>query len=87
MNGCVESVRLIQRYYNRTGIFQMNCSVTYKLAFFPLLKLLFYFYVKRTVHRQDFGAKFMTQLLLIPVMLKMRWTIYLKGSLAKQPIV
>ena len=41
------------------------------------------------------GLKFVTQLLLIPVMMKMRWTIYLKAltvklignSLVKQQIV
>ena len=35
MNDCFESIRLIQRYYNRTGIFQMDYSITYKLAFSP----------------------------------------------------
>ena len=33
MNDCFESVRLIQRYYNRAGIFQMDYSITYQLAF------------------------------------------------------
>ena len=55
MNDCFD--RLIQRYYNHTGIFQMDYSIAYRLAFFSRLKLL-NFYVKRTVHRQDFGAKF-----------------------------
>ena len=32
---CFESVRLIQRYYSRTGIFQMDYLITYKLAFSP----------------------------------------------------
>ena len=33
MNDCFD--RLIQRYYNRTGIFQMDNSITYRLAFSP----------------------------------------------------
>ena len=33
MNDCFD--RLIQRYYNRTGIFQTDCSITYRLAFSP----------------------------------------------------
>ena len=56
MNDCFD--RLIKRYHNRTGIFQMDYSITYKLAFLSGLKLLFNFYVKRTVNRQDFAAKF-----------------------------
>ena len=35
MNDCFECVRLIQRYYNCTGLFQMGYSITYKLAFSP----------------------------------------------------
>ena len=35
MNDCFESVRLIQQYYNCTGIFQMGYLITYKLAFSP----------------------------------------------------
>ena len=57
MNDCFD--RLTQWYYSHTGIFQMDYSVTYKFAFSPDWScLLFNFYVKRTVHRQDFGAKF-----------------------------
>ena len=43
MNDCFESARSIQRYYTRAGIFQMDYSITYKLAFFSRLKLLFNF--------------------------------------------
>ena len=35
MNDCFESVGSSQRYYNRTGIFQMDYSITYHLAFSP----------------------------------------------------
>ena len=60
MNDCFESVRSIQRYYNRTGIFQMDYGLFNHIqsCIFCRLKLLFNFYVKRTVRRQDFGAKF-----------------------------
>ena len=34
-NDCFHNARSIQRYYSRTGIFQMDYSVTYKLAFSP----------------------------------------------------
>ena len=44
MNDCFEKVRLIQRYYNRTVSSQLT--------------LLLNFYVKMTVRREDFGAKF-----------------------------
>ena len=32
MNECFENVTLNQGYYNRTGIYQMDYSITYKLA-------------------------------------------------------
>ena len=56
MNDCFESLIIIQCYYNRTGIFQTNYSINTICIFFRL-ELLSNFYVKRTVHRQDFGAK------------------------------
>ena len=59
MNDCFESVRLIRRYYNRVGIFRWIIKLrTVQACIFSRLKLLFNFYVKRTVRRQDFGAKF-----------------------------
>ena len=36
----------------------MDYYITYKPFIFSRLKSLFNFYVKRTAHRQDFGAKF-----------------------------
>ena len=51
MNDCFESVRIIQGYYNRTGIFQMDYLITYKLV----CCLTF---MSRGLRRQDFGAKF-----------------------------
>ena len=59
MNDCFESVRSIQRYYREScwnfsdGLF--SCI---QACMFSRLKLLLNFYVKRTVRRQDFGAKF-----------------------------
>ena len=58
MNDCLESVRSIQRYYNRTGIFSDGLFNYMQACIFSRLKLLFNFYVKRTVRRQDSGAKF-----------------------------
>ena len=60
MNDCIESVKQIQRCYNRTGIFQMDYSIYIQACIFSRLTLLFNFYVKRTVRRQDFGSKFNT---------------------------
>ena len=53
MNDCFESVRLIQRYYNRPGIFKMDYSITYKLAFSPDLSCHSSFMSKASVRRQD----------------------------------
>ena len=36
INDCFKTVRPIQLYYNRTGIFQMDCSITYKLEITPI---------------------------------------------------
>ena len=60
INDCFQSVRSIQQYYNRTGIFQMDYGLFnyIQACIFSQLKWLFNFYVKRTVRRQDFGAKF-----------------------------
>ena len=60
MNDCFQSVRSIQRYYSRTGNFQMDYGLFnyIQACIFSRLKLLFNFYVKRTVRSQDFGAKF-----------------------------
>ena len=60
MNDCFQSVRSIQRYRNRTGIFQMDYGLfSYiQACIFSGLKLLCNFHVKRTVRRQDFGTKF-----------------------------
>ena len=57
MNDCfhrlINSV-ILQSYWNfPNGLFNYI-----KDCIFSRLKLLFNFYVKRTVHRQDFGAKF-----------------------------
>ena len=51
---CQNNLAILQSYWN----FADDYSVTCKLAFFSRLKFLFNFYVKRNVHRQDFGAKF-----------------------------
>ena len=48
---------LIQRYYNRTGIFQRDYSITYKFAITPDWSCYFRLNVKRTLHRQDLDAK------------------------------
>ena len=55
MNDCFESVRLIQRWYWNFSDGLLNYI---QACIFSRLKLCFNFRVKRTVRRQDFGAKF-----------------------------
>ena len=45
---------ILQSYWN----FPYGLSNYIQACIFSRLKLLFHFYVKRTIHRQDFGAKF-----------------------------
>ena len=57
MNDCVESVRLIQRYYNRTRIFRWTIQLHISLHFLPAGVVIQLVCQEDCTRRKDFGAK------------------------------